>query len=126
VISPTRTKAKKAGKPKRDPAETARAFGEWYAEYPKHVARPRAEKAFAAAIEIASVGELILGARAYAESVRGKDKQYIAHPATWLRDQRWQDQPVPASREHHSHNGRRPGGFDHLYAWATDSEEDPR
>ena len=36
---------------------------------------------------------MIVGAKYYAVQVRGKDACYIGHPAKWLNDQCWYDEP---------------------------------
>lgn len=72
-------------------------FVEWYGTYPRHVARGAAEKAFVKALLLVSLETLIAGARGYAQSVIGKEPQYVAHPATWLNQRRWEDEPARAA-----------------------------
>lgn len=67
-------------------------FEEIYSAYPRHVARGAAERAFLAALKETDFQTLLAGVRAYARSVEGKEPQYIAHFATWLRQKRWLDQ----------------------------------
>lgn len=68
-------------------------FSEFYDLYPRHVKKPRAEKAYRAAIKAGvSAATILEGARKYAASVAGKDSEFIAHPSTWLNDSRWTDE----------------------------------
>jgi uncharacterized protein YdaU (DUF1376 family) len=77
-------------------------FERWYAAYPKHVSRGRAERAFVAALTLTDTDTLIAGAKSYAARKSSEDRKFIAHPATWLNDKGWADepdvQPVEASR----------------------------
>lgn len=71
-------------------------FAEWWSHYPKKVARPEAAEAYAQAIERgASSGELLIGLRNHTFT---PDRQYQPHPATWLRGERWKDEPGPRPR----------------------------
>lgn len=67
-------------------------FDQWYARYPKKEAKENARKAFAKARRQASLKELLEGLERYCASVKGKDRQYIALPASWLNAGRWQDE----------------------------------
>jgi hypothetical protein len=79
-------------------------FPEFYATYPKKKARADALMAYRGALKKgATPAELLAGAlRAAAEyridvQRRGKELayQYVAHPAGWLRKERWADEPAP-------------------------------
>ncbi|MET9262358.1 hypothetical protein [Amycolatopsis sp. NPDC004079] len=72
------------------------AFQEFYAAYPKHVGRKAAESAWQRALR--SGGEpdaMIAGAKRYAEERAGENPQYTKHPATWLNQGCWEDDPSP-------------------------------
>jgi hypothetical protein len=79
-------------------------FDQWYSGYPKKEAKEAARKAFVKARRQASMDELMSGRDRYAQAVQGKDRQFIALPATWLNAGRWADEtpdpettlPVPA------------------------------
>lgn len=82
----------------RAPARDRSEFEAWYAEYPKHVGKDAAETAYWKARTKADQDALMLAARRFAAACAGKDKQYIAHPATWLNQGRWKDEdttPAP-------------------------------
>jgi hypothetical protein len=79
-------------------------FDEFWALWPRKVAKLNAQKAWAKATKKVSSGVILPAVLAYAKSVRGKDQQYIAHPATWLNGERWNDftqsaAPTPKARD---------------------------
>src|SRR5882672_4241829 len=71
--------------------------------YPRRVAK----KAALAALErVRRSGEvtftaLLEAVDRYAESVAGKDPQFIAHATTWLNQGRWEDEPAHLGNMHH-------------------------
>lgn len=67
-------------------------FDQWYSRYPKKEAKEAARKAFAKARKSATLQELLDGLDRYSASVTGKQREYIALPATWLNAGRWQDE----------------------------------
>lgn len=67
-------------------------FDQWYSRYPKKEAKDAARKAFVKARKTASLQELIDGLDRYVAAVSGKQREYIALPATWLNAGRWQDE----------------------------------
>lgn len=75
-------------------------FAEWYGEYPRHVARRAAARAFGSALKRgASQAVLLAGLRAYRDSLNGTPPDKIKHPATWLNGDCWLDEasgPAPA------------------------------
>ena len=73
-------------------ADQSKIFEEWYGIYPLHKARLAAEKAFLGALARASPAELLAGAARYRDECAGKERRYIAHPATWLNAGRWKDE----------------------------------
>jgi hypothetical protein len=75
-------------------SDLAAAFAEFWAAYPKRVAKAAAEKAFAAAIKRgADPAALIEGAKRYASERTGQDQKFTKHPATWLNAECWLDEP---------------------------------
>lgn len=75
-------------------------FEEWWSLYPRKVSKGSARKAFKAALKKTDADALMAGVRSYAEKVRGKDAQYIAHAATWLNGERWLDsESSPGSQQ---------------------------
>jgi hypothetical protein len=85
----------------RGPADDGgEAFGRFWAVYPRHDARERARKAFAAAVKAGVDPEVIIArARVYAITERariehGEDPKYTMYAVNWLRDRPWED-PLP-------------------------------
>lgn len=85
----------------QDKPKALAGFTEFYAAYPKKVARPKAEKSWNRIAPDGALLEKILTAvQAQRESeLWTKDEgKFIPHPATWLNDQRWNDEvsmPAP-------------------------------
>lgn len=73
-------------------------FDDFWAVYPRRVAKLDAQKAFAKALKIAPAEDIIAGARRYAAGAR--EPQFTKHPATWLRSGCWMDEemtPTPTN-----------------------------
>lgn len=82
---------------KKDSSSTDEEFDRWYALYPRKEAKTAARKAFAKARKSVDMDTLITSLERYVASVKGKDRQYIALPATWLNAGRWDDEyPAPS------------------------------
>jgi hypothetical protein len=67
-------------------------FDQWYASYPRKEAKDAARKAFVKARKSTSLQELLSGLNQYNKATAGKERQFIALPATWLNAGRWQDE----------------------------------
>jgi hypothetical protein len=81
---------------KKDLLAKARVRGQFdifWSVYPVRLAKGAAEKAWKAAIKKHMPDKIIESARIFAAQQFGKDQQYIAHPATWLNQERWNDEP---------------------------------
>lgn len=85
-----------ADAPDQNEAASMAAFDNWYKDYPRKEAKGRARKAFNAALKKTDVQTLISGLAKYNRTVEGKERKYIALPATWLNDERWNDDYEPA------------------------------
>lgn len=76
-------------------------FSQWYAFYPRKIARGDAEKAYAQQIKKGYTHEeMLTGLNGYNALIAKEKtaKNFIPYPGTWLRAQRWLDedvQPVP-------------------------------
>lgn len=74
-----------------DPMER---FAEFYAAYPRHVDRRRAEKAWLGAIKRNTDPQrMVTAAQSYAKAKKGTEAKYIKHPATWLNAGSYDDEP---------------------------------
>lgn len=71
----------------------ADTFARFWAAYPKRTGKKEAERKWLKAIKDgADPDVLIATAGRYAESVRGQNPRFIAHPSTWLHHGRWEDE----------------------------------
>ncbi|MCG7945835.1 MAG: helix-turn-helix domain-containing protein [Candidatus Thiodiazotropha taylori] len=68
-------------------------FGDFWAVWPRKVAKGVAEKAWKKA-KLDNLADVIIQAASHQAAVVFKhtDKQYIPHPATWLNQKRWEDE----------------------------------
>ena len=90
-------------------------FTIWYNIYPRHIARKAAQAAYATTLKriggdpAATVKRLLDAATAFAASDIGHgEKQFIPHPATWLNQARYDDDPETWKRIGASKHGRPP------------------
>jgi|SRR5215831_18374610 len=74
------------------PADFAERF---WAAYPRRVAKKAAMRALDRVRRLGEVEfpALLEAVALYAESVAGKDLQFVAHASTWLNQGRWEDDP---------------------------------
>lgn len=70
------------------------AFDRFWSVYPRRVAKQDAVKAFAKALKAATVEQIVAGVEAYVADCRkaGRERDHIAHPASWLNAGRWEDE----------------------------------
>jgi hypothetical protein len=67
-------------------------FEDFWAVVPRKIAKPSAQKAYAKALRQTDAATLRSAMARYAETRRGQDPQFTAHPATWLNAGRWADE----------------------------------
>lgn len=68
-------------------------FADLWAIYPRREAKQAAEKAFRNLKPYEIEAALVDVKRRITAEWKGKDPQYIPHPATYLRGKRWNDEP---------------------------------
>ncbi len=80
--------------PKGTSASPADLFQRFWQHYPKKIAKEDAEKAFKAALKVASFKDIFAGTRRYADHVRRNDtpKKFIKYPSGGMRAKRWLDE----------------------------------
>lgn len=71
-----------------------RGWDEFWRTYPRRTAKGAAERAWAKAIKKAAP-EVIIQAAARFAADPNREATYTPHPATWLNEQRWEDDPLP-------------------------------
>jgi len=69
------------------------AFDEFWERHPRKVGKGSARKAYAKALKITTHDNIMFGLSQQLASMEAKEKQFIAHPATWLNGERWDDEP---------------------------------
>lgn len=75
-------------------------FEYFWTVYPKRVGKGAARLAFSKAIVKTDVETIQKAAERYRDSRAGKDRQYTLNPATWLNQERWDDEtPGSATAE---------------------------
>jgi hypothetical protein len=77
------------------------SFDDWYSNFPRHEGKGAAKKAWAKAISKAPPEDLIDAAVRYRNDPN-RDPAYTCLPATWLNQERWEDEALP------SRNGEKP------------------
>ena len=71
-----------------------KGFEEWYELYPRKVARKDAETAFAKLLKDGvDIGAVTEATKCYLRDIaaHGTEMQYVKHPASFLRNERWRD-----------------------------------
>lgn len=68
-------------------------FEEFWSVVPRKVGKGAARAKYEAALKKTDAATLFAAMKAYAETRAGQDEQYTAHPATWLNQERWTDEP---------------------------------
>ena len=92
VLTLNRTLNKPLLKPEQE-----NLFEELWKEFPKKADKNAARKAFASALKRSTFEDLLSGATAYRESVKGTEMQWIKNPATWLNADSWQNAIQPSA-----------------------------
>ena len=102
-------------------AETDAGFEIWYKQYPKHVDKADARKAYLAVIKkkLATPERLMAAAMRFAADYdnrvkskgRAEAHQYTKNPATWLNKQSWLNEPADAGA---TYNAATPGQSNHI------------
>lgn len=77
-------------------------FTAFWNTYPRRVKKPRALAAYRAALDRGATPQVLLAAvRRYANDRNLPELRFIPHPASWLDDDSWLDDPEPFRREEH-------------------------
>jgi hypothetical protein len=72
-------------------ADLVQEFEDFWAVYPRHVAKITAKKAYGKARMVASAAQILDGVARYKQIKPGYADWM--HPATWLNQERWTDEP---------------------------------
>jgi hypothetical protein len=71
-------------------------FEQFWKIYPSRLGKGEARVSFAKAVTKVGLDSVMNGARRLAEDPNLPPRQYIPRPATWLNQERWDDDPYPA------------------------------
>ena len=105
-----------------------RAFNDqFWAAYPRHVGKGAARAKFIAQAKKNGVEVIMAGlARAIGEwKSQGTEAQFIPHPATWLNQERWEDEPLSQSaarKGNHIDNDPVFSGWDQPAGWTPEND----
>jgi hypothetical protein len=69
------------------------SFKQWWSHVPKKVGKGQARRSFKQALKKTDLSTLTSAMDRYARSVKDADPKFVAHPATWLNGERWDDEP---------------------------------
>lgn len=67
-------------------------FDQWWAAYPRKIAKVAARKAWKAVPAKIGLADLMELTQRFSDHVVGKDPEHVPHPATWLNGERWTDE----------------------------------
>ena len=84
-------------RPKNHPVEppiTTQSFDVFWEIYPRKVGKIAAKSAFEKALRVSTLEDILKGAERFA-SDPNRQEQFTPHPATWLNQGRWGDEPLP-------------------------------
>lgn len=87
-------------------------FSDFWTQYPRKIAKPKAEKAYARAVKKTPPGEILSGLMVW--KMYWDNPQFIPHPATWLNDERWNDAP-PEKRNERNNASQQSAGRSTAY-----------
>jgi hypothetical protein len=98
VHSATETSRDTSYKNRQEPSSTDADFDAFWSAYPRKVAKQHARRVFMSLMrrrDPPTVAQLVAAVTAY--STTFSDIHYCAHPATWLRQERWTDHDTATS-----------------------------
>lgn len=82
--------------PERERETEGEGFDQFYQQYPRHVAKEAARKAWGKLAPSEREKAVVDVVRRRESEWQGKDAEYLPHPATYLNQRRWTDEiPVP-------------------------------
>ena len=77
----------------KEPSSISVDFASFWDAVPRKVGKGAARKAYERALKKTDAATLFSAMRDYAASRAGEDERYTVHPATWLNQERWNDEP---------------------------------
>ena len=86
--------------------DDAGGFDEFWARYPRKIGKGAARKAYARAVKKASPDVVFEALGRQLPAMEAKEPAYRPHPATWLNQERWADEPESRPKDATSGQGR--------------------
>lgn len=80
------------------PATPSTEFDTFWAQYPRKVGKQAAVKAYTKALKATTPEQILKGIKLLRLETAGKQIEFTPHPATWLNDGRWDDEPSSAAK----------------------------
>jgi hypothetical protein len=77
--------------------KSSSAFDEWWSYYPRKEGKGAARKEFGKALKKVGLDVLVNGAESYSNDPN-REPKFTVQPARWLREERWDDGPLPLNR----------------------------
>lgn len=91
-------------------------FDRFWRLYPRKIDKPGSKRKFKKALKTATAMEISFGLKRWLAHWDEVDPQFIPHPATWLNQQRWNDEPPQAKRR----EAPMPKSADTILEWAAE------
>ena len=76
-------------------------FDQWWDKYPRKTSKPTAKKAYRKALDKTDGAKLLAAAIAYRDDPN-RVQAFTKHPATWLNQECWNDDPLPPRPDSYS------------------------
>jgi len=96
-----KNKNKSKNKNTESETETEELFERFWSAYPRKVGKPDAKKKFQALKpDDALVEKMIASINSWKPTDQWQDERFIPHPATWLHQRRWEDEPPKSSKSY--------------------------
>ena len=93
VCNAEREREKEISNTPSSPAKPSMEFDTFWAAYPRKKGKIAGRKAFDKAIKLTTLEQLLQGIALLKRETAGKDPEWTPHPATWLNEGRWDDEP---------------------------------
>ena len=90
------------------------SFDDFWKAYPRKVGKRAAQQAYADAIKGTSPDVILSAAMRYAADPN-REQQFTVHPTTWLRQGRWDDEPLPARKSAQTGGTRRMDNYAEIH-----------
>lgn len=98
VCNAEREREREIKKTPSSPAKPSMEFDLFWAQYPRKVGKQATIKAYAKAMKLTTPEHILKGIKLLRLETAGKEITFTPHPATWLNEGRWDDEPSSAAK----------------------------